>query len=158
MLYTPFPKSGDMHLVNNFRPVSVIPVMAKVFETVVHRQLYEYLESHKLLNPAQSGFRPFHNTQDVILKTINDWKLAMDKGKIVGTVIIDRSKAFDSIDHSPLLAKLSAYGVCGTDLTWFTNYLNDRKQRVVLSGVASEWGSVTNGVPQGSSLMIYQML
>ena len=72
---TPVPKSGDMHLVNNFRPVSVIPVLAKVFETVVHRQLYEYFESHGLLNPAQSGFRPFHNTQDVILKTIDDWKL-----------------------------------------------------------------------------------
>ena len=139
---TPVPKSGNTHLVNNFRSVSVIPVLATVIETVVHRQLYEYLVSHRLLNPAQSGFHPFHNTQDVILKTIDDWKLAMDKGKIVGTVMIDLSKVFDSIDHSLLLAKLSAYGVCGTELTWFTNYLNNRKQRVVLSGIASEWGSV----------------
>ena len=76
----------------------------------------------------------------------------MDKGKIVEIVMIDLSRAFDSIDHSLLLAKLSAYGVCGTELTWFTSYLNNRKQRVVLSGIASEWGSVTNGVPQGSIL------
>ena len=66
------------------------------------------------------------------------WKLAMDKGKIVGTVMIDLSKAFDSIDHSLLLAKLSAYGVCGAELMWFTNYLNGRRQRVVLNGFASE--------------------
>ena len=98
-----------MHPVDNFRPISVIPVLAKVFETVVHRQLYEYLKAHRLLNPAQSGFRPFHNTQDVILKTIDNWKLAMDKGKIVGTVMIDHSKAFDSMDYPLLLAKLSAY-------------------------------------------------
>ena len=108
-----------MHLANNFHPVSVIPVLAKVFETV-HCQLYEYLELHGLLNLAQSGFHPFHNTQAVILKTIDEWKLAMDKGKIVGTVIIDHSKAFNCIDHSLLLAKLSAYGVCGTELTLFT--------------------------------------
>ena len=88
-IVTPVPKSGDMHLVNNFRPFSVIPVLAKVFETVVHRQLYDYLESHGLLNPCSPvRFPPFHNTQDVILKTINDWKLAMDKGKIVGTVMM----------------------------------------------------------------------
>ena len=89
--------------------------------------------------------------QDVILKTIDDWKLAMDKGKIVGTVMIDLSKVFDSIDHSFLLAKLSAYGVYGTELMLFTNYLG-RRQRVVLNGVASEWGSVTNGVPHRSIL------
>ena len=65
---TPVPKSGDMHLVNSFRPVSVILILAKVFETVVHHQLYEYFEPHGLLNPAQLGFHPFHNTQDVILK------------------------------------------------------------------------------------------
>lgn len=115
------------------------------------RQLYEYLESHGLLNPAQSGFRPLHNAQDVILKTIDDWKLEMGKGKVVGAVMIDLSKAFKSIDHSFLLAKLNAYGVCGTELMLFTNYLG-RRQGVVLNGVVSGWDSVTNGVPHRSIL------
>lgn len=77
---TPVPKSGDRHKVNNYRPVSVIPVLAKVLESLVHQQLYRYPESNCLLNSAQPGFRPHHCTQDVLLKTVDDWKIALDKG------------------------------------------------------------------------------
>ena len=87
-----------------------------------------------------------------MLKTIDDWKLALDDNKIVASVLIDLSKAFDTIDHDLLLQKLHAYGVQGSELNWFSNYLSGRKQRVVIDGVASEWTLVKMGVPQGSIL------
>ena len=110
---TPVPKTGDKHDVTNYCPVSVIPVLAKVFESLIHQQLYDYLEAHELINEVQAGFRPNHSTQDVLLKTVDDWRISLDKGAIVGTIMIDLSKAFDSIDHTMLLKKINAYGVCG---------------------------------------------
>ena len=137
----------------------MIPVVGKVFESLVHQQLYSYLDENHLLKESQSGFRPNRSTQDVLLKTIDDWKLALDDwklalddNKIVASVLINLSKAFDTIDHDLLLQKLYAYGVQGSELNWFSNYLSGRKQRVVIDGGASEWTPVKMGVPQGSIL------
>ena len=149
---TPVAKNGDNELVTNYRPVSILPVVSKVFESLVHRQLYHYLDSNNLLSSAQFGFRPHHNTQDVLLKSVDDWKMALDKNELVGTVMIDLSKAFDTIDHSLLLDKLEAYGIQGADLKWFSDYLAMRRQRVVVDGEVSDWSAVTKGVPQGSIL------
>ena len=132
------PKSRDSNDVKNYCPISVIPVFGKVFESLVHQQLYSYLDENHLLRENQSGFRPNRSTQDVLLKTIDDWKLALDDNKIVASVLIDLSKAFDTIDHDLLLQKLHAYGVRGSELNWFSNYLSGRKQCVVIDGVASE--------------------
>ena len=87
-----------------------------------------------------------------MIKTIDDWKKALDKDEIVGTVLIDLSKAFNSIDHNLLLKKLDAYGVEGREQCWFTDYLGGRKQRVSLNGEVSQWNDVKRGVPQGSIL------
>lgn len=130
----------------------VLPVVAKVFEKLVHQQLYNYLASHNLLNKVQSGFRPQHSTQDVLLKMVDDWKRALDMNDILGTVLIDLSKAFDSIEHSLQLKKLDAYGVEGVEYQWFADYLSARKQRVTVDGEVSEWSPVVKGVPQGSIL------
>ena len=148
----PVPKSGDKDDVSSYRPVSVIPVLAKIFKSLVHRQLYDYLETNSLLNDAQFGFRPNRSIQYVLLRTVDDWKIALDQGEIVGTVMIDLSKAFDIIDHPLLLKKLDAYGVRGSELKWFTDYLSGRKQRVVMDGVLSVWKDIVKGVPQGSIL------
>ena len=86
---TPVPKGADRELVKNYRPISVLPIVAKVFEAIVHTQLYSYLESGFLLHPAQSGFQPHHCTEDVLIKTIDDWRIALDQDEIVGTVLID---------------------------------------------------------------------
>ena len=104
----PVPKSGDKDDVSSYRPVSVIPVLAKIFKSLVHRQLYDYLETNSLLNDAQFGFRPNRSIQYVLLRTVDDWKIALDQGEIVGTVMIDLSKSFDMIDHPLLLNKLDA--------------------------------------------------
>ena len=139
-------------MVNNYRPISVIPVIAKVFESMVHGQLYEYLGRNKILSEEQTGFRPNRSTQDALLRAIDDWKSALDSGQIVAAVMIDLSKAFDSINHNLLLKKLHAYGVQGVELAWFSNYLTERKQRVVMNGVPSQWAEISTGVPQGSIL------
>ena len=99
---TPVPKNGDNELVTNYCPVSILPVASKVFETLIHRQLYHYLDSNNLLSSAQFGFRP----SGCFVKSVDDWKMALDKNELVGTVMIDLSKAFDTIDHSLLLDKL----------------------------------------------------
>ena len=145
-------KSGNPCLRTNYRPISVLSVIAKVFETIVHQQVTSYFISNDLFTKAQSGFRSGHSTQDVLLRVTEDWKLALDADDLVGIMFIDLSKAFDSIDHSLLIAKLFAYGFDGISLRWFTNYLSNRRQRVVLDHVYSDWAAVMRGVPQGSVL------
>ena len=85
---TPVPKSPSAKLPSNFRPVSVIPVIAKVYESLIYKQLYSYLTTNSLLHPNQSGFRSSHSTQDALLKTTDDWCTALDPGKSVGTVYL----------------------------------------------------------------------
>ena len=75
---TPAPKSGDRHSVNNYRPISIVLILAKVLESIVHDQVYEYLESNNILNEEQAGFRPNRSTQDILLRTIDDWKLHLN--------------------------------------------------------------------------------
>lgn len=136
---TPVPKLGGKRDINGLRPISVLPVLAKVFESLIASQLLEFLETNKLLSTAQSGFHSNHCTQDVLPKCIDDWKVALDKGEVAGTVMIDLSKAFDSICHSLLLKKLESIGVRDTALTWFNNNLiRGCRKRVLTSSAHSE--------------------
>ena len=149
---TPVQKKPGASHPTDYRPISVLPVIAKVYESLIHSQLYSYMTSNSLLHPSQSGFRPGHSTQDVLLKTVDDWRIALDRGEHVGTVLIDLSKAFDSMDHELLLKKLLSYGIVGNELNWFSNYLTNRQQRVTVDGSYSEWANISKGVPQGSIL------
>ena len=90
------------------------------------------------MRSAQSGFCPLHNTQHVLLRSVDDWRAALDRDEIVSTILIDLSiMSFHSIDHNLLVAKLEAYGVRGNEKEWFLNYLTDRQQRVVVGGAKS---------------------
>ena len=149
---TPVPKVGNTEHVENFRPVSVLPVVAKIFEKLVHQQLSAHLRENDILHPAQSGFRPQHTTQDVLVGMVDEWRRDLDGDKFVGSIMIDLSKAFDTVDHCIPLKKLSRYGVKGKELSWFENYLQERKQRVRVGDVYSGWSGVRKGVPQGSIL------
>ncbi len=139
---TPIPKTSNSKSPSNFRPISVLPVLAKIFESFIHQQIYSYLTAHSLLHPCQSGFQPSHSTQDTLLKTVDDWRIALDRGEYVGAILIDLSKAFDSIDHAILLSKLSAYGLIDTELNWFKDYLTGRMQRVCVESTFSNWTTI----------------
>ena len=149
---TPIPKTSTSNSPTNFRPISVLPVLTKVYESLIHQQVYRYLTTNSLLHPCQSGFRPAHSTQDTLLKTVGDWKIALDRGEYIGAILIDLSKALDSIDHNILLNKLSAYGITKNELKWFKDYLTGRMQRVCVDSTFSDWTTITRGVPQGSIL------
>ena len=96
--------------------ISVLPIIPKVFESLVLSQVYDYLQHHGILHHAQSGFRAKHSTQDVLLNTVDDWRLSLSRNEVVGAVFVDLSKAFDSISHELLLQKLDCYVTRGTPL------------------------------------------
>ena len=108
---TPIYKSGERSSMDNYRPISVLPVLSKVIERVVHQQLYEYLEENKLLSRRQFGFRNRSSTQHAVTLFSDPIKKNMDKSLVTGAVFIDLSKAFNTLDHARLLSKLSIYGM-----------------------------------------------
>ena len=138
--------------ISNFRPVSVFPVVSKVFERLLHQQLYDYLQHYSILHPVQSGFRPQHTTQDVLVSMVDNWRKALDENELVGVAMVDLSKAFDMVNHSILLRKMYSYGVRGMEWKWFQDYLTGRRQRVCVGDEKSSWTNIHKGVPQGSIL------
>ena len=105
-----------------------------------------------ILSKFLSNFRPTYSCQTILLKMIEDWEKCFDTGKVVGTISVDLSKAFDSLPHGLLIAKLSAYRVYFNSCTVLASYLYNRHQRVKLGDLRSEWSTVTKGVPQRSIL------
>ena len=149
---TPLHKGGDTEDPNNYRPISVLPVIMKAFEREVHTQFVEYLHQHNILSTQQSGFRTGHSTTTTLLDAKDYVLHNMDRGNLVGAVFLDLKKAFDTVHHGLLLTKLSWIGIQGVEHLWFSNYLSGRQQIVSLNGCRSEYLPVTLGVPQGSIL------
>lgn len=149
----PIPKSANAGVdVEQFRPISILPIVSKVLESLIHSQVYSYIQEAGILNEVQSGFRHGYCAQDALLRTVDDWRSGLDENKVVGVVFVDLRKAFDSIDHGLLLRKLAQYGIAGSSLKWFECYLSERRQRVVVGDEFSRWVAVRSGVPQGSIL------
>lgn len=155
---TPIFKAGAKDDVNNYRPVSILPVVSKLLERVVHDQLYQSLTANGVLSQWQSGFRPGFSTSTAATYLIDHILTGMDDSKesgvqeLTGAVFLDLKKAFDTVDHGILLAKLEHAGVRGTELEWFRSYLADRNQIVSIDDSSSEKQGVECGVPQGSIL------
>ena len=149
---TPVFKKGVKSNLNNYRPISVIPVVSKVFEKIVYDQLYQYLNDNQLLSSCQSGFRSLHSTLTALLEATNSWSVNIDNGFLNGVVFIDLKKAFDTIDHEIILRKLSYFGADQATAKWFQSYLSNRTQRCNVNGNLLSASTVTCGVPQGSIL------
>ena len=149
---TPVPKSKNNSALTNYRPISVLPVFSKILERVIHDQLVSYFLQYDLFSPYQSGFRPCHSTQDVLLYVVDSWRKEIDARKFVVAGFLDLAKAFDCVNHDILLDKLARYGVVNNAYAWFESYLCGRQQAVKFDGCLSAWGPVRIGVPQGSIL------
>ena len=148
----PIFKSGDAKDMTNYRPVSILPCLSKVFERVVYNRLIDFIDKHNILCESQFGFRKQHNTQLAVTLLVDKICKAMDKGNHFIGVFIDLSKAFDTVNHNILLSKLEHYGIRGTMLKWIEHYLSNRKQFVEYNCVKSDNENITCGVPQGSIL------
>ena len=149
---TPIFKS-DLHSdPSNYRPISILPIVARLFERIIFDQFYDYLMMNNLLAPEQSGFRPMHSTVSALLKATDLWLTNMDEGLLNGILFVDLKKAFDTVNHDILIRKLSLFGVKGSVLSWFLSYLSDRRQHCCVNGVASSEKFITHEVPQGSVL------
>ena len=151
---TPVHKKKDKQTVSNYRPISLLPLFAKVFEKIIFKHLYNFLTTNKLITKNQSGFTPGDSGTNQLLSLIHDVHLAFDDNSCleVRSVYLDMSKAFDKVWHEGLLHKLKQNGIDGNLLALLTNYLSNRRQRVVLNGKGSDWAPILSGVPQGSVL------
>ena len=143
---------GNVNDENNYRPISVIGHIAKMVESLMSYQIIEFLESHSCISMDQSAYLKRHSTQTCLHRVIDDWLEHINDGEITGACLLDIFKCLDSINHILLLKKLEMYGIIGTELDWFSSYLNGRKQFVKFNNETSESCEITCGVPQGSVL------
>ena len=143
-------KKGDSMLLENYRPISVLPSLSKIFEKVMHIQLNDHFKP--LLYESQYGFRANHSTELAAIENIDIVIDAMEKGDLPLNIFLDLSKAFDTIDHDILLYKLFNYGIRGNSYNLCKSYLSNRHQYVQLNEVKSKMSLIKTGVPQGSIL------
>ena len=143
-------KKGDKNSKENYRPVSLLPNISKIFEQLLFKQISNFMEP--LFSKQQCGFGKGYSTQYCLLSMLKKWKSAVDKGKYFRALLTDLPKAFDCISHELILAKLHAYGFSLRALRLIHSYLTNRKQRTRVHGKYISWEIILFGVPQASIL------
>ena len=139
-------------LFSNYRPISILPSLSKIYEYVIFEQLSAYMERNSLFYCDQYGFRKGYSIELASVRFVNDLIQQMDNFKIPTSILIDLSKAFDTLDHGISLSKLQYYGITGIELKIFHNYLLERTQYVDYLGISSDTLPIKMGVPQESIL------
>lgn len=143
----------DKEVFKNYRPVSNLPFVSKVFEKIVAARLEAHLHSNSLYDEVQSAYQTSHSTETALLRVHHDLTLALDRNCCAVLLMLDLSAVFDTIDHSILLRRLEhSYGVSDSALLWFRSYLEGRTQRVAVGSVHSNSIQLNFGIPQGSVL------
>ena len=151
-LITPVHKKGDRSNVSNYRPISLTSPICRILESIIKDNIQDHLMTNNVILPHQHGFTPGRSCSTQLLLAMNDWTKALDDGHSVDILYFDFAKAFDSVPHNRLISKLQGCGISGKLLAWVKNFLVGRKQKVLLNSHASDWSSVSSGVPQGSVL------
>ena len=148
----PLFKSGKKDNMSNYRPISNLSFLSKIFEKVINVRLYSFLQKYNILNINQFGFQKCKSTCDAALHFVNSAYTALNNKNCLVSVLLDFSKAFDTVNHSILIAKLETLGVRGFTLQWLRSYLKNREQFVTIDNKKSSTKVVNIGVPQGSVL------
>ena len=143
---------GDEFLPKNYRPISLLSNLNKIFEKIMHKRLYKFFEDENLFYAKQFGFRLLTSTVHSLFDLTEDIRKGIDENKFVCGIFVDLQKAFDTVDHNILLKKMEHYGIRGVANKWFQSYLSNRKQYVTIQGIDSNIREVELGVPQGSVL------
>ena len=148
----PIFKGGDSSDINNYRPISILPPLGKIFERAISIQLYGYFLEKKIITPEQYGFVKNKTTSNALVNFSRYVYDQLDQGNFVFSLFLDFRKAFDSVDHEILLGKLLHYGIRGPAHRLLGSYLSDRRQYVAINGTVSSSKWISHGVPQGSIL------
>jgi len=149
---TPVHKAGNKKCIGNYRPISTLPLLSKIFEKVMLQRLNSFIQVNNILCNNQFGFRESSSTSDALLEFFDFANNSLNVKNTLVSVFLDFSKAFDTVNHTILLQKLEHMGVRGIVNNWFESYLSGRSQCVTVGQATSSHRLVDRGVPQGSVL------
>ena len=149
----PLLKPGkDPAQVASYSGLSLTSTLSKVLESIVREQICSFFAPDDLFSDQQFGFRQGHSCEDLLLATVDQWQVALNKGQSIAVAFLDLTKAFDNVQHDVSLQDLLLHHISGRALAWIADYLSSRTQRVLCDGKHSQSMPVQKGVPQGSVL------
>ena len=137
---------------SNYRSISLLSNIEKVLGKLMYKRLYTFLDNKNIIYYLQFGFRQYYSISPVLINITENIRKALDDGNIGCGVFADLQKAFDTVDHQILVAKLNHYGIRGVSSHWFKSHLSNRNQYISINGYESGLAAISCGVPQGSVL------
>ena len=148
----PIHKKNDRTIASNYRPISLTSIPCKILEHIISTSIHKHLEKHNILTDRQHGFRSRRSCETSLLTTIHHLTSTLEKNHQIDLLLLDFSKAFDTVPHNRLLHKLDHYGIRASTHLWITIFLTNRTQEVLVEGCKSDQVHVSSGVPQGTVL------